>query len=182
MSKIYAGIGSREIPSEQLAIMRFLALNLIQKDYTLRSGGAPGADQEFEWGAARSGLPKNQIEEQVEIYLPWKSFEEKNRSFITPYRTEPQKEAYPIAEEFHPAWNRLSFGAKALHARNAHQIYGYDVTKPIFADFVICWTEGGKLKGGTAQALRIAQHHDIKIYNLGNESDYDELIDWIVDE
>lgn len=180
MNKIYCGIGSRQTPRETLAIMRFLSLNLIQKDYVLRSGGAPGADQEFEWGAARSGLPKNRIEELVEIYLPWASFEKQHRSFITPYRNQPQDEAYEIAAQFHPSWNFLKHGAKKLHARNVHQIYGYDVTRPKFPEFVICWTEDGKMKGGTAQALRIAQTHNIRIYNLAIEKDYDELIDRIL--
>jgi hypothetical protein len=182
MNKIYTGIGSRQAPQEILSMISFFSLNLIQKGYTLRSGGAPGADQEFEWAAASSGLPKNQIEELVEIYLPWKSFEEKNRSWITPQRLEAQPEAYITAANFHPRWRYLKHGAKMLHARNVHQIYGYDVTKPILSDFVICWTENGEMKGGTAQALRIAQHEKIKIYNLGDEKQYDELVDWIIDE
>jgi hypothetical protein len=178
MNKIYTGIGSRSTPREVLAMMRFFALNLIQKDYTLRSGGAHGADQEFEWGCARSGLPKHKIEELVEIYLPWASFEKDHRSFITPFRNQPQDEAYEIAAQFHPSWKYLKRGAKMLHARNVHQIYGYDVTKPKFPEFVICWTEGGKMKGGTAQALRIAQAHNIRIYNLAIDKDYDALVDW----
>ncbi len=181
MNKIYTGIGSRQTPPEILSLMRFLSLNLIQNGYTLRSGGAPGAGQEFEWGAAKSGLPKHQIEEMVEIYLPWKSFEEKNRSWITPYRDEPQMAAYDIASHYHPRWNYLKRGAKLLHARNVHQIFGYDVHNPVFPDFVICWTEGGEMRGGTAQALRIAKDKKIKIYNLGNEEQHDELIDKIVD-
>ncbi len=181
MSKVYTGIGSRQTPPEILTMIRFIALNLIQEGYTLRSGGAPGADQEFEWAAAKSGLPKNQIEEQVEIYLPWESFEKENRSWITPFRTEPQMAAYDIASHYHPRWNYLKRGAKLLHARNVHQILGYDVHKPVLPEFVVCWTEGGQMKGGTAQALRIAKDKGVKIYNLGDESQYDELIDRIID-
>lgn len=182
INKIYAGIGSRSSPPEILRMMSFLSLNLIQKGYILRSGGAPGADQEFEWAAAASKLPKKQIQEQVEIYLPWASFEEKNRSWIIAKRDEPQEEAFDIAEHYHPNWKYLKQGAKKLHARNVHQIYGDDVTNPVLPRFVICWTEDGKMKGGTAQALRIAKDNKVKIYNLGIESSYDELIDWIVDE
>lgn len=183
MNKIYCGIGSRSSPPEALRMMSFFSLNLIQKGYTLRSGGAPGADQEFEWAAASSGLSKVQIQAQTEIYLPWPDFEQKNRSWIKPIREEPQNAAYAMAEDYHPAWNKLSQGAKRLHARNVHQIYGFDVLQEqyILPDFVICWTEGGKMKGGTAQALRIAQDYKVKIYNLGKDSDYDELVDWIVD-
>lgn len=175
-------MGSRQTPSEILRMMSFFSLNLIQKGYILRSGGAPGADQEFEWAAASSGLDKVQIQAQTEIYLPWPNFELRNRSWISPSRNKAQEEAYAIAEHYHPAWNRLSRGAKMLHARNVHQILGFDVTKPLLSDFVICWTEGGNLKGGTAQALRIAMDYKVKIYNLGKDKDYDELVDWIVDE
>lgn len=181
MNKIYCGIGSRQTPQSALTMISFFSLNLIQKEYTLRSGGAPGADQEFEWAAASSGLDKKLIEEKTEIYLPWESFEKNNRSWITPKRLEAQKEAYDIAAEFHPRWKYLKHGAKMLHARNVHQIYGDDVTKPVLPDFVICWTKNGEMVGGTAQALRIAQHHKIKIYNLGDEKQYDELVDWIID-
>lgn len=180
-NKIYTGIGSRQAPQEILTMISFFSLNLIQKGYTLRSGSAPGADQEFEWAAASSGLPKGRIEELVEIYLPWKSFEEKNRSWIEPRRFEPQKEAFGVAAQYHPGWKNLSVGAKMLHARNCHQIFGYNINDSVFPDFVICWTEGGKMRGGTAQALRIAKDFNIKIYNLGNEKQYDELVDWIID-
>jgi len=180
MNKIYTGIGSRQTPREALTMMRFFSLNLIQEDYILRSGGAPGADQEFEWGAARSGLPKQKIQSLVEIYLPWEKFEKEKRSFIVPTRVEAQDEAYEIAAYFHPNWKYLKRGARMLHARNVHQIYGPDVTRPKFPEFVICWTEGGKMKGGTAQALRIAQGHNIRIYNLAIEKDYDELVDRIL--
>jgi len=50
--------------------------------------------------------------------------------------------------------------------RNSHQIFGWDMLKE--SDFIICWTKDGKFSGGTGQALRIADHYGIKIYNLYN--------------
>ena len=41
--------------------------------------------------------------------------------------------------------------------------------------FVVCWTEGGLLKGGTAQALRIATALNIPIINLGSAQSAQEL-------
>jgi hypothetical protein len=32
---------------------------------------------------------------------------------------------------------------------------------------VICYTQGGKLKGGTGQALKIAQKYRVPVFNLG---------------
>jgi hypothetical protein len=160
--KYYTGIGSRETPKEILKLMVNLGDGLYGQGYTLRSGGAPGADQAFEWGAARH-LPANDV---AEIYLPWASFCEGQRSKIVAARKEPQDEAYEIAAKYHPRWKYLKFGAKKLHARNVHQIFGYDVNEPEFSSFVVCWTKGGKGGGGTGQALRIAKDYDIPIYDL----------------
>jgi hypothetical protein len=62
--KYYTGTGSRESPNNVLAIMTDIAKFLSETGYTLRSGGAPGADFCFELGV--SGRAKK------EIYLPWK--------------------------------------------------------------------------------------------------------------
>lgn len=42
--KYYAGIGSRETPTRVLQLMIKAAQRLAQRGYTLRSGGADGAD------------------------------------------------------------------------------------------------------------------------------------------
>ena len=51
-------------------------------------------------------------------------------------------------------------------------MHGPEVT-PV--SFVVCWTEGGLLKGGTAQALRIATALNIPIINLGSAQTAQEL-------
>jgi hypothetical protein len=71
-----------------------------------------------------------------------------------------------MAKQFHPAWNRCSPGARKLHARNCFQVMGRDLNSPV--DFIICWTRGGLGGGGTGQALRIAKHYNIPVFDLGN--------------
>jgi hypothetical protein len=44
-------------------------------------------------------------------------------------------------------------------------ILGKRLNDPV--SLVICWTEGGKPKGGTAQGIRIAEHYGIPVFNLG---------------
>lgn len=161
MDKVYTGIGSRETPDDVIDTIHDLAWKLARGGWIVRSGGAPGADNAFWGGAALYDVGA------TEIYLPWKGFEGYEAHQVA--RTEPQEEAYPIAEQFHPRWAYLKFGAKKLHARNVHQILGRDVTTPVLPSFVVCWTKGGKLQGGTAQALRIAEHYEVPIFNLGNE-------------
>ncbi len=83
---------------------------------------------------------------------------------------QPTPAAYELAATFHPAWSRLPRAVRALHARNAHQVLGADLASP--ARFVLCWTPDGSLDGrgrrvgGTGQALRIARHHGIPVFNI----------------
>jgi hypothetical protein len=151
----YAGIGSRETPSEFCNLFERVAFYLAQKGCVLRSGHAKGADQAFEYGCDKA-------RGQKEIYLPWKGFELSNSDLIV----EINKEAYKIAKEFHPYFYRMSIGGQKLQARNSHQVLGKDLKTP--SNFIICWTKGGKGEGGTGQALRIAKHYEIPIFDAGS--------------
>ena len=146
---IYTGIGSRETPKPILKYMIMIAFKFAKFGWTLRSGGAAGADSAFEFGCDLGGGSK-------EIYLPWKDFNG-NTSKLFP----PSEKAIEVAKKYHPKFSSLSSGAKKLHARNSHQILGVDCSTP--AELVICWTPGS---GGTEQALRIARDHKIEILNL----------------
>jgi len=162
--KYYAGIGSRETPKDIQDLMTKLATTLESKEYILRSGGADGADTAFENGV----LDDN----NKEIYLPWKNFNNSNSPY---YNFDNIDEATKIAKQFHPKFDNLSTGAKKLITRNTYQVLGLNLNTP--SEFIICWTIDGKMKGGTAQALRIANSLEIPIYNLGKKSDYKQTID-----
>jgi hypothetical protein len=140
--------------------MTQIASTLDLKDYTLRSGGAAGADSAFEDGT-RYKIP--------EVYLPWPNFRGK-KSFFQP----PKPATFEIAKKYHPAWHKLTEAGKKFMARNVHQILGWDLNDP--SDFVVCWTADGKASGGTGQALRIAAACKIPIYNLYNEDDISRLV------
>ena len=135
--------------------MSKIAIFLSKNNYILRSGSADGADSAF---------ALNIDDDKKQIFLPWKGF---NNNWD--YKYPITEKSLKIAEEFHPAWEKCSNGAKKLHARNCFQVLGYDLNSP--SEFIICWTKGGKLVGGTAQALRISIKHNIKIYNLAIEKD-----------
>lgn len=155
--RYYTGIGSRNTPPDILELMTKIATYLEQQGYTLRSGGANGADSAFEAGVHN---PNN-----ADIYLPWKGF---NNSSSPLWHIAPR--AFEIAETFHPAWDRCSHGARKLHARNVHQVLGFDLVTPTRSDFVICWTPNGELVGGTSQAIRIAHYFGIPVFNLGDQN------------
>ncbi len=155
---IYTGIGSRETPTELKNDIKTIVEHLNKKGYTLRSGGAPGADSFFEEHA-----------EKKEIYLPWRGFNG-NTSLLF----NPTPEAFEMAQKYHPNWGRLSYGAKKLMARNCHQVLGLDLKSP--TDFIVCWTKDGKATGGTGQALRMAEDLKIPVYNLYNKDILDKII------
>ena len=169
MNKIYTGIGSRNIADDVEKLFNKLGMALAKRDYILRSGGADGSDLAFERGCDKFNGKK-------EIYIPWIGF---NGSTSKLYNV--TEEMYKFAEKYHPYWHNLKDGAKKLHARNCSQILGENLDAP--TDFVICYTEGGKLKGGTAQALRIAVDYGIKIFNAGSYDDLDlfvkDIKEWI---
>ncbi len=162
MTRYYTGVGSRSTPPHVLALMAAIAQRLSEQGFTLRSGGADGGDTAFEMGA---------VEKQ--IYIPWSTFAgpaDPNVSRIVcgeeHLTAAYYDEARVIAERHHPAWERCSSAARKLHTRNVFQVLGYDLQTP--SEFVICWTPEGSGKGGTGQAIRIAKHYDVPVYDLGH--------------
>jgi hypothetical protein len=155
--KYYAGIGSRETPIELKNNIRLIVEYLNGLDYTLRSGAAPGADSFFEEYANKK-----------EIFLPWRDFNGNDSQLYSP-----TKESFEMASRYHPGWNRLSFGARKLMARNCHQVLGRDLKTPV--KFIVCWTKDGGATGGTGQALRMAADLNIPIYNLFFENILDKI-------
>ena len=54
----YTGVGSRKTPKDVLELMVKIAIKAAQNGYTLRSGGAEGADKAFEHGCDMVKGPK----------------------------------------------------------------------------------------------------------------------------
>ena len=159
--KYYTGIGSRETPQEALDIMKNLGHSMGLSGYCLRSGNAQGADSYFYEG-------HQTYSEEYEIFLPWRNFGDvKNDKFIPLDDIDNNlvQKAVDIVSAIHPAWGNCSQAAKKMHARNAFQVLGPDLETP--SEIVICWTKGGKVVGGTATAIKIANIHDIPVWNIG---------------
>jgi|SRR5271157_804771 len=169
----YTGVGSRTTPNNILEEMRNWAKQLAKAEYTLRSGGADGADMAFEIGC-------DDVKGSKEIYLPWKNFN-KNPS---PLYNIPDK-AYIIAQMYLPHWLYLKPPVKKLMARNAMQVLGE--TLDVKSSFVLCWTPDGcisdetrtKKTGGTGQAISIASGWNIPVFNLQREDASDNLIKFL---
>lgn len=164
----YTGVGSRKTPPPMLVLMEALAADLRERGYTCRSGHAEGADMAFEAGARG----------QMELYLPWASFNGPPLHKPDLLMKDPDPAARDIAMTVHPAWGRLGWGGQSLHARNVHQVLGPDLVDrcgdPLTptsvpatpSEFLLCWTMGGRVTGGTATAIKLAQKYGVPVYNL----------------
>jgi hypothetical protein len=179
MNRFYTGIGSRDTPAVILQVFERVAEVLAKKGYILRSGGADGADTAFEKGCIAAGGEK-------EIYLPWSGFNgrsEKEPGYF--YTRDSHYEMYSkakvLAQGYHPVWDTLKDSVKMLHTRNVHQVLGLNVESP--SDFLICYStinihpiDGVQWRGGTGQALRIAQSLGIPFYNFADDNSAAECV------
>jgi hypothetical protein len=161
MSKqIYAGIGARRTPKDIQQMMQKIGEIQALIGYKLHSGGAKGADSQFEAGHRKVNS------DNLEIFLPWDGF---NKRYLTDSANTigVSKKASQIALRYHPAWGHLSNQSKKLMARNAYQLLGPNLDAPV--NLIICWTPDAKIVGGTGQALRMAGDLKIPVANLANQ-------------
>ena len=159
----YTGIGSRETPPKVIETMRSLASEFSRMGFVLRSGAAEGADSAFEAGC-------NIVSGKKEIWVPWVGFQGNKTGKL------PTGIHFELASKIHPAWEYLSRGVKALHARNTGQVLGVDLATA--SSFVLCYTKDkaetaeqvSKRTGGTGTAIKLASLRNIPVFNLANEN------------
>lgn len=148
----YAGIGSRETPSDVLEQMTNVAKELEQKGYTLNTGKTfnnkeEGADKAFSDGTTRKNL-------------------------FTPENQGSRLREQAIAKEIHPNPSALEKkpGGLRLMARSTNQVFGDDLNTPV--DFVLFYTADGletsRPQGGTGQAVEMAIRKGIPVINMAN--------------
>jgi hypothetical protein len=173
--KFFAGIGSRTIPKTVAIDMENISKCLTQRGYILRSGNATGSDQAF----AKGVHGKN-----AQIWLPWKDFEQEFQDLYPEHRYrlvgdeccpgEPDPEAWDSVEKFHPYFKKMLelkdtsrsdeyYRFMRFMSRNYRQVRGWGEAD---SEFVICWTHDGTDVGGTGQAIRIANHYGIPVFNM----------------
>ena len=158
--KFYTGVGSRNCPKSIIDLMTAIAKKLEGNGFTLRSGGALGADQAFESGTTQAAIYKAE--------------------HATPA-------AMKIAAQFHPVWHKCSEYARKLHGRNTFQVLGGKLNNP--STFLMCWTQDGCVThatrtiktGGTGTALSIADYYNVPIFNLGRPAHLSKVKGWLTD-
>lgn len=184
--KYYTGVGSRNTPEDVQQLMEAVADKLAREGYVLRSGGAYGADLAFQRGANKPFQRGQDILTHPPIvYLPWEGFNlqiQKNvlgQYIVVSYHPLRDK-ARQIVSEVHPAWDKCSQGAKALHTRNAYQVLGDDLNTP--SSFCLLWAEPDgtdAVKGGTNTAYQLCKRHGVPTYNLYYPDVRERLAKWV---
>lgn len=170
MSRVYAGIGSRETPPRVLWTIYQAAGRLALRGWRLHSGGATGADQSFHAGQSCVLGPST-------LFLPWRGYNDVERDKLTTVYTSQTDKAMGIAKAFHPNWGACSQGAQKLHARNTHIVLGLDCETPV--SMILCWTKDGGPTGGTGQALRIAEHYNIPVFNFWHKDVLNQIAEYL---
>lgn len=192
----YTGIGSRETPAEVVGVMEDAAFRLARIGFVLRSGKAKGADEAFQLGAQRyHGLFPDVIFSRIaEIYTPWKGFKggeglvdryDITLDSIDRQFPENAEMRWEWVKEVHGGWERLSQGARKLHERNIHQLFGADLGNAYLnqSKFVLYYaleTKKGDPKGGTATAVNLAKKQGIRTLNLLHDKNHEVLEKFLV--
>ena len=175
----YTGVGSRDITDEEWDTITGIA-KWLATWFKLRSGKAAGADSAFEYGVSLSKFPDNK-----EIYIPWPKFEGNEIAGEKISLDRPDSVNYALtlqyAKEIHPAFDKLSQGAKKLHQRNVHQVLGRDVEHPVPSAFLLACADedkNGDVKGGTRTAWMLAKKFGVPCLNIRGKTKR-EIFDWL---
>lgn len=180
-SKSYTVYGQDTISEEiEERIMTLVPL-LMKNKYVLRMGG----DNHNKLEEAFSPLHMYK-----EIYLPWGNANKQLAASAT--RKRPSMYAYRIAvnsflnsrkEASEEKFNNLPFGVKASLAKDSHLMYGEELNDQV--SFVIINTKCGstsfvrdmdfKALGRASNWIQYAAKFGIKIYNINNDTSYNEL-------
>ena len=151
----YAGVGARKTPDQVLRGMRDIAANLAGRGWHLRTGGAKGADDAF-----ACAVPA----ERRTVFIPWRGYNGWSQSEGRALTAGELRALRAAAEPHHPAWRSCATSVHDLHARNVAILLGADMREPVNA--MVCWTENGRIQGGTGMAIRLARHYRIPVLNL----------------
>jgi hypothetical protein len=171
LTLIYAGIGARRTPPVVCELMVETARLLAARGWTLRTGGAEGADTAFLSGCLLWWPAP------FELYLPWRGFSDQAPATLE----RPTQRALDIAARYHPRWEQLDDRARQLHARNVHQVLGAECDQPL--RMITCWTPDGSLdgqgpdSGGTGMALRVAagEAPGAEVINLARDEHWNRI-------
>jgi len=156
-------VGSRSISAQERVKLLILNDAFNSLGFTLRSGGAKGADETV-----------NNFR-LVEIFIPWDGYNELHhdgKKIFSLDRLPDQGAAIKKMKEIHPNPSALKQGAQKLHTRNIYQVIGKngaDGQKSCL--LVYCADEDivGNPVGGTRTAVMFAKELGVPTINIRKE-------------
>lgn len=166
----YAGVGSRSTPLPVVREMENVAMRLGMMGWALRSGAAKPKMHLVGGKLARVDPNTDSAD------LAFERGADMLKARKTIRTATITQSAMDHAAQYHPNWSACDDHARALHARNSLIMMGDWLDDPV--RFVVCWTPGGMVKGGTGQALRIASALNIPVFNLAVTAS-DDFWRWI---
>ncbi|MDU8351415.1 hypothetical protein RYA05_05890 [Pseudomonas syringae pv. actinidiae] len=189
-----AGIGSRRLTHASSKRQMYFACCIVFAGYKEHSGGADLSDTSHEVGAKIAydamcqldpALIPGEYSRVMQIFLPWAGFNGRKAGVREGYVVHCPPEALSVTQPFHPGWSHLSEAAQKMMSRNAMQILDLDLQTPV--RFVMCETPDGAYTakmtssktGGTGQAIRIADHYNVPVYNLQHPEHRAKVDGWI---
>jgi len=177
----YAGIGTRQPEPHHADSIDLIARYLARWGYVVHSGAADGTDQLFSTSALMYGG-------STVLHLPWQNHADEYLSdldenqlkrvdvrVLQSKKNRRDQEAFASVERYHPRPDKLTWGARLLHARN------YRIIVPEQAvSFVIALPAvvSGKATGGTMQGIRLAEQLGVPVVRLDQLS-HDQAMDQI---
>jgi hypothetical protein len=160
--KYHAFVGPRDLsgmPEEKIDEYKQQVHVTCAAGTMVRTGAAPGADQL----SADSAL---YLEEKVSLCLPWKGYQKEWRRIIPRHLVEElifdesiHKEAADSVDKYHPNPLAVKSNFATFHLMGRNYLIMVDPkTGPVGRVVALCYLdEQGKPKGGTGQAIRIAE-------------------------
>ena len=152
--RAYAGFGSWNTPAHIVVVIESLGRALAEAGWTLRTGGAAGAESAFERGCDAVGGRKELVGRPADIESASAQF-------------------WP--ETLLP-WAQLSANTRALLAQSACQILGPDLDAP--AKFLAYWKSTDGRSFEIDHALQIAAAHAVPCVRIEHPINLSRLVDW----
>lgn len=162
--KAFAIIGTRDPDVAQAQVAYRLAWAIVHLgQHFVHTGAAYGIDQRAMEGTSGKNL---------KVFLPWSTYNTNiipDLSVRVVYDPSIHRHWTSSVNRYHPAANRLSRGAFALHARN------YGIVEGVSAVVALPREDG---EGGTGQGIRIAKSLNIPVIqiNRGSITDMPRLL------
>lgn len=180
---IFTIIGNRNTPAEICNHYVPVVKALLKAGHVGRSGGALGMDHVLT-RAIEELRAEGFNDFDATVYIPTRRFNGLHWGnlghrvhYVGWFKNYAQ--ATEMASQYHDVWHLCDEFSRQAHARNMYEVLGTELAVP--SDFIITYAKTnrkGIVTGGTGTAIKLAQTHQIPIFNEYVTS-FDELEEFL---